>query len=153
MTLAFVGLLGLFYVITFLDLSDKLFKEETTLLKLLVYFWYATPQFVSYVLPVAALVTTLVTVGLLTRTNELTVMKACGISLYRMATPILCFSLLWSGLLFAIGESVLARANRRAEALNREIRTGPGAAVRRRGQDVAGERGRRHLPLPALRRR
>ena len=124
MTLAFVGLLGLFYVITFLDLSDKLFKEETTLLKLLVYFWYATPQFVSYVLPVAALVTTLVTVGLLTRTNELTVMKACGISLYRMATPILCFSLLWSGLLFAIGESVLARANRRAEALNREIRTG-----------------------------
>ena len=124
MTLAFVGLLGLFYVITFLDLSDKLFKEETTLLKLLACFWYATPQFVSYVLPVAALVTTLVTVGLLTRTNELTVMKACGISLYRMAAPILCFSLLWSGLLFAIGESVLARANRRAEALNREIRTG-----------------------------
>ena len=124
MTLAFVGLLGLFYVITFLDLSDKLFKDETTLLRLLEYFWYATPQFVSYVLPVAALVTTLVTVGLLTRTNELTVMKACGISLYRMAAPILCFSLLWSGLLFAIGESVLARANRRAEALNREIRTG-----------------------------
>ena len=124
MTLAFVGLLGLFYVITFLDLSDKLFKEETTLLKLLEYFWYATPQFVSYVLPVAALVSTLVTVGLLTRTNELTVMKACGISLYRMAAPILCFSLLWSGLLFTIGESVLARANRRAEALNREIRTG-----------------------------
>ena len=91
MTLAFVGLLGLFYVITFLDLSDKLFKEETTLLKLLACFWYATPQFVSYVLPVAALVTTLVTVGLLTRTNELTVMKACGISLYRMAAPILCF--------------------------------------------------------------
>ena len=124
MALAFVGLLGLFYVITFLDLSDKLFKEETTLLKLLEYFWYATPQFVSYVLPVAALVTTLVTVGLLTRTNELTVMKACGISLYRVAAPILCFSLLWSGLLFAIGESVLARANRRAEALNHEIRTG-----------------------------
>ena len=124
MALAFVGLLGLFYVITFLDLSDKLFKDETTLLKLLEYFWYATPQFVSYVLPVAALVTTLVTIGLLTRTNELTVMKACGISLYRAAAPLLCFSLLWSGLLFAIGESVLARANRRAEALNHEIRTG-----------------------------
>ncbi len=124
MALAFVGLLGLFYVITFLDLSDKLFKDETTLLALLEYFWYATPQFVSYVLPVAALVTTLVTVGLLTRTNELTVMKACGISLYRAAAPLLCFNLLWSGLLFVIGESVLARANRRAEALNREIRTG-----------------------------
>jgi LPS export ABC transporter permease LptG len=65
-----------------------------------------------------------VTIGLLTRTSELTVMKACGISLYRAAFPILCFSLVWSGMLFALGETVLARANRTAETLNREIRTG-----------------------------
>ena len=124
MALAFVGLLGLFYVFTFLDLADKLFKEETTLVMLLTYFWYATPQYVSYVLPIAALVATLVSIGLLTRTSELTVMKACGISLYRMAVPILGFSLLWSALLFAIGEGILAQANRRAETLNHEIRTG-----------------------------
>ena len=124
MALAFIGLLGLSYVFTFLDLADKLFKEETTLLKLLSYFWYVTPQYVSYVLPIAALVTTLVTIGLLTRTSELTVMKACGISLYRMAVPILGFSLLWSLVLFALGEGILAQANRRAEALNREIRSG-----------------------------
>ena len=85
---------------------------------------YATPQFIYYVLPVSGLVATLVTIGLLTRTSELTVMKACGISLYRAALPILCLSLVWSGVLFALGETVLARANRTAETLNREIRTG-----------------------------
>ena len=122
--LAFVGLLGIFYIATFIDLSDKLFKEETTGAMLLRYFWHATPQFVYYVLPIAGLVATLVTIGLLTRTSELTVMKACGISLYRAAFPILCFSLVWSGLLFALGETVLGRANRTAETLNREIRTG-----------------------------
>ncbi|MYN64865.1 MAG: YjgP/YjgQ family permease [Acidobacteria bacterium] len=122
--LAFVGLLGIFYIATFIDLSDKLFKDETTGVMLLRYFWHATPQFVYYVLPIAGLVATLVTIGLLTRTSELTVMKACGISLYRAAFPILCFSLVWSGLLFALGETVLARANRTAETLNREIRTG-----------------------------
>ena len=122
--LACVGLLGIFYIATFIDLSDKLFKEETTGAMLLRYFWHATPQFVYYVLPIAGLVATLVTIGLLTRTSELTVMKACGISLYRAAFPILCFSLVWSGLLFALGETVLARANRTAETLNREIRTG-----------------------------
>ena len=122
--LAFVGLLGIFYIATFIDLSDKLFKEETTGAMLLRYFWHATPQFIYYVLPVAGLVATLVTIGLLTRTSELTVMKACGISLYRAAFPILCFSLVWSGMLFALGETVLARANRTAETLNREIRTG-----------------------------
>ena len=122
--LTFVGLLGVFYVATFIDLSDKLFKEQTTGMMLLEYFWYATPQYVYYVLPIAGLIATLVTIGLLTRTSELTVMKACGISLYRAAFPILCFGLAWSGVLFTLGETVLARANRTAETLNREIRTG-----------------------------
>ena len=122
--LSFVGLLGIFYISTFIDLSDKLFKGQTTGLRLLEYFWYATPQFVYYVLPISALVASLVTIGLLTKSSELTVMKACGISLYRAALPIFVVSLVWSGVLFGMSETVLARANRRAEALNQEIRSG-----------------------------
>jgi len=120
--LSFVGLLGIFYISTFVDLSDKLFKGETTGLRLLEYLFFATPQFSYYALPIAALVATLVTVGLLTRSSELTVMKACGISLYRAALPIFLISLVWSGVLFGLGESILARANREAGALDREIR-------------------------------
>ena len=127
--LSFVGLLGIFYISTFVDLSDKLFKGETTGLRLLKYLFFATPQFSYYVLPIAALVATLVTVGLLTRSSELTVMKACGISLYRAALPIFLISLVWSGVLFGVGESILARANRRAGALDREIRLGQTSTV------------------------
>ena len=122
--LAFVGLLGIFYISTFIDLSDKLFKGQTTGQLLLQYLWFATPQFSYFVLPIAALVATLVTVGLLTKSSELTVMKACGISLYRATLPVLLMSLVWSALLFGMSESILARANRRAEALNHEIRVG-----------------------------
>ena len=123
-TVAFVGLLGIFYIATFIDLSDKLFKGETTALTLLEYFWYATPQFAYYVVPVSALMATLITVGLLTKTSELTVMKACGISLYRVSLPIFLCSLVWSGFLFGLSESILAQANRRAETLNQQIRVG-----------------------------
>ena len=126
---ACVGLLGIFYISTFIDLSDKLFKGETTALTLIEYFWYATPQFTYYVLPISALVATLITVGLLTKTSEITVMKACGISLYRVALPIFLFSLVWSACLFGLSESVLARANRRAEAINHQIRTGSAQTV------------------------
>ena len=122
--LAFVGLLGIFYIATFIDLSDKLFKGQTTGLILLEYFWYATPQFMYYVLPISALVSTLITVGALTKTSELTVMKACGISLYRMAFPIFMFSLVWSGCLFLMSETFLSESNRRAGDLNHVIRTG-----------------------------
>ena len=97
---------------------------------LLQYLWYATPQFIYYVLPVAGLVATLVTIGVLTRTSELTVMKACGISLYRVALPLLAFSLVWSVCLFLMAETVLARANRQAEALDQQIRSGSRCSIR-----------------------
>ena len=50
---------------------------------LLRYFYFQTPQFVYYVIPMAVLVATLVTIGVMTKNSELLVMRACGISLYR----------------------------------------------------------------------
>ena len=122
MVLAFVGMLGIFYIATFIDLSDKLFKGETTATTLLEYFWYATPQYVYYVLPISTLVATLVTIGLITRTSELVVMKACGISLYRVAAPLFFLGIVWSLVLFGLGETILASSNRRAEAIRHVVR-------------------------------
>ena len=122
--LAFVGLLAVFYIATFIDLSDKLFKGETTGGALLEYFWFATPQYIYYVLPISALLATLVTIGLLTKTSELVVMKACGISLYRATVPLVLFGVVWSGVLFGLGETILAASNRRAEAIRHVIRGG-----------------------------
>ena len=122
--LSFVGLLGIFYIVTFLEIYDRLLRGDTTLDMVLEYFWYATPQWVYYVLPISALVATLVTVGLFTKTSELTVMKACGISLYRVSLPLFAFAMLWSGTLFGMSESFLADANRQANELRRVIRGG-----------------------------
>ena len=124
LSLAFLGLLGIFYISTFIDLSDKLFRGETDGRTLLAYFWFATPQFIYYLIPISALVATLVTIGLLTKSSELTVMKACGISLYRVAAPLLLFGALWGGFLFVLEETVLASANRRAEELRHVMRGG-----------------------------
>jgi lipopolysaccharide export LptBFGC system permease protein LptF len=64
----------------------------------------------------------LVTFGLLSRSNELSVMKACGISLYRIAAPLLFLSLAWSAILFGLEQSILARANEQADNLDSQIR-------------------------------
>jgi LPS export ABC transporter permease LptG/LPS export ABC transporter permease LptF len=122
--LAFFGLLGIFYISTFIDLSDKLFKGQTTTQMLAQYFYYATPQFVFYIVPLAVLITCMVTIGILTKNSELVVMKACGISLYRVAAPLLVFAFAASSLMFLMQEQVLAYANRRAEALAHQIRGG-----------------------------
>ena len=122
--IAFCGMLGIFYIATFIDLSDKVFKGQTTTALLLELLYYSTPQFIYYVLPIAALIATLVTVGLMTKSSELTVMRACGISLYRTALPLLVLGALLSAALFGLQETVLASANRRAQELNHIVRGG-----------------------------
>lgn len=120
--LAGAALLGLFYISTFIDLSDKLFKGTTTGGMILRFLWFETPQFAYYVIPLAVLMGALVTIGALTKNTELVVMKACGVSLYRAAAPLLILAAIGGAMLFALEENVLAYSNRRANVINDIIR-------------------------------
>jgi len=123
--ISFAALLGIFYIATFIDRSEKLFKGQATTGMIFKLLALQTPQFVYYVIPIAALLSVLVTFGLLSRTSELSVMKACGISVYRVGAPLLFLSLLWSGALFGLEQRIMALANRRADALDSQIRGRP----------------------------
>jgi LPS export ABC transporter permease LptG/LPS export ABC transporter permease LptF len=119
---AFFGLLSLFYISAFLDKSQRVFKGDASMGMVFDFLLYSTPQFVYFIIPLAVLMSTLITFGLLARSSELTVMKACGISLYRIAFPVIGLSLAGSLALFALEQRVLAEWNRNAEAADREIR-------------------------------
>jgi LPS export ABC transporter permease LptG len=123
--LAFLSLVGIFYISTFIDLADKLFRGAATTGMLLRFFYFQTPQYVYYIIPLAALIASLVTIGRLTRNSELIVMRACGISLYRSAAPLLLFAALCSLGLFELQEHVLAASNQEAKRLEGIIRGWP----------------------------
>ena len=94
----------------------------------------------------------LVTIGLLTKNSELIVMRACGISLYRTALPLVVVRAAAPARCCSrIEERVLAAANRRAERLKHIIRTGIAADLRRAQPQVDRRRRRRDLSLPVLR--
>jgi hypothetical protein len=63
--LSFFGLLAFYYIATFIDKSERLFKGQANPWMLAQYFLYSTPQFVA-VVPMAILVAVLATVGGLT---------------------------------------------------------------------------------------
>jgi LPS export ABC transporter permease LptG len=104
---------------------DKLFRGDATTTMLLRYFVYEAPQFIYFVVPFSVLLASLVTIGGLTKNSELLVMRACGISLYRTAVPLLIFGLAGSGFLYALQERVLARTNRESDRLEALIRGYP----------------------------
>jgi LPS export ABC transporter permease LptG len=125
LALAFLGLMGLYYIGTVIDLSEKLFKGQANGWMLAQYLWYSTPRFVYYTLPIATLVAVLGTVGGLTRSSELTVMRACGVSLYRAALPLVALAVVTSSMLFFLEERVLADANKKANELEDTIHDRP----------------------------
>jgi LPS export ABC transporter permease LptF/LPS export ABC transporter permease LptG len=124
LAMSVLGMLGLFYLSTFIDKSDKWFKGEVTLGIVLEFMAWSTPQFLYYILAISVLLATLVTIGLLTKSSELIVMRACGVSLYRTSMPLLLFALAAGAVLFAFEERVLSVTNRRADYLNHIIRGG-----------------------------
>ena len=80
------------------------------------------PQLIYDTIPVSVLVAVLVTFGILTKTNEVTAFKACGVSLHRLSLSILLASLILSASLFAFDYYYVPEANRRQDALRSEIK-------------------------------
>ena len=118
----FAGLIGLFYIAAFLQHTDKVFKGQATWVTLLTFLMYQTPEYVYYVIPLSVLLATLVTIGLLTKNSELVVMKACGISLYRVALPLMLFALAAGAALFGLEQTILGPWTRQAYAIRHVMR-------------------------------
>jgi LPS export ABC transporter permease LptG/LPS export ABC transporter permease LptF len=115
LVLTVLGLSSVFYISTFVDQAEKVFKGAASWTTFGLYLWYLTPQYVYYIIPLSILIATLTTVATLTRSSELIIMKACGISLYRTVVPMLVSAIVAAGAVFAIEQTVLGPANRKAE--------------------------------------
>ncbi len=115
----------LYHVFTFFELLSDILANHTPLARFLTYLFYLTPQLIYTTAPISVLVATLVAFGVLTKRNEITAFKACGISLYRLTLPVLAVALGVSGLLFAFDHYVLPEANRRQDAIRNEIKGRP----------------------------
>jgi LPS export ABC transporter permease LptF/LPS export ABC transporter permease LptG len=102
-------------IVTFFDKIGTFNEHGKPFSMLLLYIACRVPEFVHFGLPVTALMSALLTIGLLTKTNEITAMKANGISIYRALLPIVALSVLVGGLSLGLQEKVYPRANKLAE--------------------------------------
>jgi len=89
---------------------------------LMTYLLNHSPAILMMLLPLAVLMTAMVTFALLERTNELTAMKASGISLYRISFPALALALGASLFLWAVGEGVVPVTSRKAQVTRDAIK-------------------------------
>ncbi len=115
----------LFLIFTFFELIGDIVRYRTPLVTVGDYLLNLIPFILYNMTPLCSLVAVLITFGALSRTSELTAMKATGVSLYRVVAPILVIAAILAISLFAFDELYLPQANRRQEALLSAIKGKP----------------------------
>jgi LPS export ABC transporter permease LptG len=120
---AFVTLLLVF---TLFELLGDILRNGISVLTVGAYLLNVTPYFLYYpITPMSMLLAVLITFGLLQRSNEITAIKATGISLYRVIVPVLFASALVAGVLFASDQLYLPYTNKRQDELRNRIKGKP----------------------------
>jgi LPS export ABC transporter permease LptG len=78
------------------------------------YIYFRLPEFLQLGLPMTALLATLLTLGLFQKFNEITAMKACGISVFRVIAPAIVLATAIGGLSFRLQENILPGSSQKA---------------------------------------
>ncbi|HEX2464158.1 MAG TPA: LptF/LptG family permease, partial [Thermoanaerobaculia bacterium] len=86
------------------------------------HYQYFSLQIIYTIAPIVVLLTTLITFGLLSRTSEITAAKALGMSLYRLAVPVVAAGFLMGGLAALLDFTILPVTNARKAELRRVIK-------------------------------
>lgn len=84
---------AIYLVIDFLGKIGRFSRAHAQLKYVALFFLCKVPEIVVEVIPLAVLMATLLTLGGLSRTSEMTAMRGCGISLPKITSPLLAIAL------------------------------------------------------------
>ncbi len=121
-----VAFTGIYIIFDFFQLLGDVVRNHIGARVVLDYYRFLIPQVLFFpVLPLSVLVATLVSFGLMTKTNQITAIKSAGISLYRISAPIFVAAAILSAGMFVLEDAYLPALNQRQDALRNEIKGRP----------------------------
>ena len=115
--------LVLLLVFTFFELLKDI--NRVPLYVIGEYLVTVSPYFLYNTMPLSMLLAVLVTFGIFEKANEITAMKATGISIYRVVLPVLLMSAVVAVGLFFFDQFYLPQLNKRQDALRNQIKGKP----------------------------
>ncbi len=107
LALCSTAFVGIYLLIDFFEKVDDFIDHQASLFDYLSYLFNSVPFILSQILPLATLTAVVLTLGGLGRTNEVTAMRACGISLWKIVQPFMALALVLSFSLLLLNEYVV----------------------------------------------
>jgi Predicted permeases len=123
--LVLVSVTALFVIVEYTEMARDVRQNQVAASTLLRYFRFQIFMLLNWSLPVSVLVTTLVTFGIMAKNNEITAIKSGGVSLYRVAAPILAVAVVICIVAYLLLDFVLPYANERVYEIRRRIEGRP----------------------------
>jgi len=117
--------LMLLLVFTLFELLGDILRNQASPIVVGEYLLSVSPYFLYNITPLGILLAVLITLGLMQRTNEITAIKATGISIYRIVTPLMAACAVLACALFFFDQFYLPHANKRQDALRNQIKGKP----------------------------
>ena len=111
------GFLVLMLIFSFFELLGDIIRNRVPLITVGEYLLNVLPGMIYLLTPLSVLIAVLVTFSLLQRGNEITAMKATGISIYRVVLPVLVIAAVIPIGLFFFEQFYVPHANKRQDAL------------------------------------
>ena len=122
LVLVLIAVCGLWITINLSENLEDIRRNVVPLVVVVSFYVFSLPQIVHDTLPLAFLIAFLATATVLERHNETTAFKAAGISLSRVALPLLLFGIATGAGLFLLDDYVTQRAERSKQKLEDVIK-------------------------------
>ncbi|MFP6638404.1 MAG: LPS export ABC transporter permease LptG [Nitrospinaceae bacterium] len=100
------GLIGIYLLVDFFERIDEFVTKDAPLIDLVSYYFYKIPFIIHYIAPQSVLLATVITLASLAKNNEITAMRACGISITGITIPIIGSSVFIAFMVLANGEFI-----------------------------------------------
>tara|TARA_B100000287_G_C20619420_1_gene775352 strand:+ start:441 stop:1535 length:1095 start_codon:yes stop_codon:yes gene_type:complete len=118
--LSIFGFMGIFIIVDLIENLDRFIDNQVPMSIVLKYYFYTLPYFLGIGLPMSVLISTVVSLGSMAKRNEWTAMKASGISIYRLAYPLLICGIFLSGVSFSLDNKLVSLGNEKRFEIDRD---------------------------------
>ncbi|MBI5207270.1 MAG: LptF/LptG family permease [Candidatus Firestonebacteria bacterium] len=110
----------IFVVVEILQRIRTFYSSQASISDISLFYFYKIPFVIIQILPLAAILATIFSLGNLVKNNEIVALRNSGISILKIVSPILIFAFCLGIFVFLFNESVLPYTNFMADKINNE---------------------------------
>ena len=126
----------IFIIVNVIDFLDKFIEKNLSSKEILLYYLYTIPLFINIAFPMSILIATIFTIGSLQKNNEITAIKASGISIRRIGLPIIISGIIFCFISFFFENIIVVKSIQKRFSIEKKLRPHDPKYIKNRKTDI-----------------